>query len=34
MNDLCYKYSQDSVFFNSFDYVFVNKDVSCTKKLK
>ena len=32
MNDLCYKYSQDSVFLNSFDCVFVHKEVRCSSK--
>ena len=32
MNDLCYKYSQDSVFLNSFDCVFVYKEIRCSNK--
>ena len=32
MNDLCYEYSQDSVFLNSFDCVFAYKEVRCTNK--
>ena len=32
MNDLCYNYSQDSVFLNSFDYVFVHKEFRCTNE--
>ena len=32
MNDLCYEYSQDGVCLNSFDYVFVQKEVRCTSK--
>ena len=32
MNDLCYKYSQDRVFFNSFDCVFAHKEVRCANK--
>ena len=34
MNDLCYEYFQDGIFLNSFDCVFVHKEVRCTKKLK
>ena len=34
MNDLCYKYSQDSVFLNSFDCVFVHKEVRCSSKIE
>ena len=30
MNDLCY--AQDSVCLNSFNCVFVHKEVSCTNK--
>ena len=32
MNDLYYKYSQDGVCLNSFDYVFVHKEIRCTNK--
>ena len=32
MNDLCYEYSQDGVCLNSFDCVFVHKEVRCTNK--
>ena len=32
MNDLCYEYSQDGVCLNSFDCVFVHKEVRCTSK--
>ena len=32
MNDLCYDYSQDGAFLNSFDCVFVHKEVRCTNK--
>ena len=34
MNDLCYKYSQDGVCLNSFDCVFVHKEVRCANKTK
>ena len=32
MNDLCYEYSQNGVCLNSFDCVFVHKEVRCTNK--
>ena len=32
MNDICYEYSQDGVCLNSFDCVFVHKEVRCTNK--
>ena len=32
MNDLCYEYSQDGVRLNSFDCVFVHREVRCTNK--
>ena len=32
MNDIWYEYSQDSVSLNSFDCVFVHKEVTCTNK--
>ena len=31
-NDLCCEYSQDGVYLNSFDCVFVHKEVRCTNK--
>ena len=32
MKDLCYEYSQNGVCLNSFDCVFVHKEVRCTSK--
>ena len=32
MNDLCYECSQDGVCSNSFDFVFVHKEIRCTNK--
>ena len=32
MIDLCYEYSQDGVFLNSFDCVFDHKEVTCRNK--
>ena len=32
MNDLCYEYSPEGVYLNSFDCVFVHKEVRCTNK--
>ena len=32
MNGLCYEYSQDGVCLNSFDCVFVHKEVRCINK--
>ena len=32
MNDLCNEYSQDGLCLNSFNYVFVHKEVWCTNK--
>ena len=32
MNDLCFEYSQDVVFFNSFDCAFAHKELRCTNK--
>ena len=32
INDLCYEYSQGGVCLNSFDCLFVHKDVRCTNK--
>ena len=32
MNKRCYEYSQNSICLNSFDYVFIHKEVRCTKK--
>ena len=32
MNDLCYKQSKDAVGLNSFDCVFVHKEVRCANK--
>ena len=32
MNDICYEYSQEGVYLNSFDCVFVHKEVRCTNK--
>ena len=32
MKDLCYEYSQNGVCLNSFDFVFVHKEVRCTNK--
>ena len=35
MNDLCrYEYSQDDVCLNSFDCVFVHKEIRCANKTK
>ena len=34
MNDLCYEYSQDGVFFNSFGCVFVHQEVRCLSKIE
>ena len=32
INDICYQCSQDRVCLNSFDCVFVHKEISCTNK--
>ena len=32
INDICYEYSQGGVCLNSFDSLFVDKDVRCTSK--
>ena len=32
MNDLCFEYCQDGVCLNSFNWVFVHKEVRCTNK--
>ena len=32
MNDLCYEQSEDAVGLNSFDCVFVHKEVRCANK--
>ena len=32
MNDPCYEYSEDGVYLNSFDCVFVHKEVRYTNK--
>ena len=32
MNRRCYEYSQNSICLNSFDNVFIHKEVRCTKK--
>ena len=32
MNDLCYEWPQDDVSLNSFDCVFVHKEVRCANK--
>ena len=32
MKDICYEYSQNGVCLNSFDFVFVHKEVRCTNK--
>ena len=34
MNDLCYECSKDGVCLNSFDCVFVHKEVRCKNKTK
>ena len=34
MNDLCYEQPQDDVSLNSFDFVFVHKEVRCGSKTK
>ena len=32
MKDLCYEYTQNGVFLNSFGCVFVHKEARCTSK--
>ena len=34
MNDLDYEYCQEGVFLNSFNLVFVHKEVRCTNETK
>ena len=34
MNDLCYEYTQDGVFLNSFGCVFVHDEVRCSRKIE
>ena len=34
MNDLCYEYSQDGVYFNSFDCAFADEELDAQAELK